>query len=734
MFLTTNPISDDPSPNYRVVFKRRTFVPAPDIETFIESGRHHGFLQLHTPPATLEPLRALDIRVHGAQRTGNYYVSIPDNIQNEELREIGARALFALQPMDKVSARLIPDDDVRSARPPINNNHRISVQFVEKTPIRDFSSAIDIVGGKVIHLDRLGGRATLEIPADALLHLAQYDWIWWIDIDHPSMVPSVDVANQRIGADQAQPPPWGSAPIGDGLTGAGVSVGIWESPAGGNMAAVSIDHPDLFGRVTIGPGQTIAPSFHATNVAGIVAGDGTASEANGGIPLQWSGIAPEAQIVSWDELNSTTEMITSMMLFGTVITNHSFGPAIFSEPTCTIAGAYDTTASAYDDVVRSFGVTAFVSPGNNGDLVGNIGCTIAVWDGGVFAELPPEIVNAGYGSVTALGVAKNPVSVGARRKSAPPGTTTYSGRGPTTDGRLKPDIVAISGDAQSLLTMPSTPEDYSSDLGVSFAVPQATGAAALLLEHYRQDDPTITPLPAVYKAVLANTVADVGASGPDYSNGYGLIQIPQALAAADSFMTLPVEQGDVDLLPLNVDISEACALRIMAAWDDPPSMGPSMMHLINDIDLSVFSGGQEILPWVLTPSNPLNPAIRGVNSRDNVEQVTVENPSGAEIIQVVGTDVTVGPQDVVVHWYAVPCDPHGADGTGPGAEDGGGSSGCSCASQPRGHEHAPWMLPMLFVVMRRGRSRPALTLCRSNRVHLRASPASATRSARRNRS
>ncbi|MCA9712648.1 MAG: S8 family serine peptidase, partial [Myxococcales bacterium] len=359
--------------------------------------------------------------------------------------------------------------------------------------------------------------------------------------------------------------------------------------------------------MTVGPGQGAVPSFHATNVAGVIAGNGTQSQAQGGNLLQWTGIAPQAQIISWDAFDSAAEMVTSLTLFDTTLTNHSFGPFILSEVTCGLAGSYDDLNAAYDDVVRSSGITAFVSAGNNGEQVGLLDCPIEVWDDGLLASLAPEVVDAGFGSVTALGVSKNAITVGGRRKSLPPGPAAYSGRGPTSDGRLKPDVVAVSGDEESLITMPSTPQIYDSDLGVSFAVPQATGAAALLLEHYRQGDPTLVQDPAVFKAVLANTATDVGVPGPDYTSGYGLVRIPEALSAADSYAILTLDHGDVEMLTLNVDVSDACGLRVMAAWSDPPSMGPSSMLLVNDIDLSVASGAGEVLPWVLTPSNPLNP-------------------------------------------------------------------------------------------------------------------------------
>jgi len=75
-------------------------------------------------------------------------------------------------------------------------------------------------------------------------------------------------------------------------------------------------------------------------------------------------------------------------------------------------------------------------------------------------------------------------------------------------------------------------------------------------------------------------------------------------------------------------------LRITICWSDPPGtippvqVDPTNTVLVNDLDLRVVSsGGTTNYPWVLYPANPTAAATTGDNSRDNVEQVVINNPT-----------------------------------------------------------------------------------------------------------
>ena len=60
-------------------------------------------------------------------------------------------------------------------------------------------------------------------------------------------------------------------------------------------------------------------------------------------------------------------------------------------------------------------------------------------------------------------------------------------------------------------------------------------------------------------------------------------------------------------------------------------------RLINDLNLVVIApdGTTEHFPWTLDPANPLTPATKGINTRDNVEQVVIDAPlTGTYLIKV----------------------------------------------------------------------------------------------------
>ena len=86
---------------------------------------------------------------------------------------------------------------------------------------------------------------------------------------------------------------------------------------------------------------------------------------------------------------------------------------------------------------------------------------------------------------------------------------SYSSRGPTADGRIKPDLVAPSG---------VTTASYGVDKlfgGTSAAAPHVAGAAALL----KSANPSLSR-DDLWKALVEATV-DLGAPGKDDSTGYG---------------------------------------------------------------------------------------------------------------------------------------------------------------------------------------------------------------------
>lgn len=96
-----------PNEDHRVLLRKRIFTPDPEIAPFLEAGNRHGVLQFFDrQPGAMSQMEKLGIAIHGYQRNDAYYVTIPDHVSEERLREIGVRALFALLPSDKLSASL----------------------------------------------------------------------------------------------------------------------------------------------------------------------------------------------------------------------------------------------------------------------------------------------------------------------------------------------------------------------------------------------------------------------------------------------------------------------------------------------------------------------------------------------------------------------------------------------------------------------------------------------------
>ena len=94
----------------------------------------------------------------------------------------------------------------------------------------------------------------------------------------------------------------------------------------------------------------------------------------------------------------------------------------------------------------------------------------------------------------------------------------YSSRGPTPDGRLKPDIVAPTGTA--IARVVGDPQDTG---GTSIAAPNAAGAVAVLLSSLRADG--IRPSASAVRTMMDRDALDLGAAGPDPVFGAGRLRV-----------------------------------------------------------------------------------------------------------------------------------------------------------------------------------------------------------------
>lgn len=91
----------------------------------------------------------------------------------------------------------------------------------------------------------------------------------------------------------------------------------------------------------------------------------------------------------------------------------------------------------------------------------------------------------------------------------------YSSRGPTADGRLKPEIVGP--------TYVTANPSYPGTSGTSAATPHVAGAAALLRQERVAGGLPVDP--ASVRGEIIARARDVGAPGPDLQTGYGMVRV-----------------------------------------------------------------------------------------------------------------------------------------------------------------------------------------------------------------
>ena len=127
-------------------------------------------------------------------------------------------------------------------------------------------------------------------------------------------------------------------------------------------------------------------------------------------------------------------------------------------------------------------------------------------------------------SITDPGNAEAAITVGSTHKISPYGygVSYFSSRGPTGDGRAKPDILAPG--EKILSALPGN--RYGEMDGTSMAAPHVSGAAAILLARY----PELVGRPALVKQILCKTAVDLGRERA--FQGAGLVDVLHALQAS----------------------------------------------------------------------------------------------------------------------------------------------------------------------------------------------------------
>jgi hypothetical protein len=227
-----------------------------------------------------------------------------------------------------------------------------------------------------------------------------------------------------------------------------------------------------------------------------------------------------------------------------------------------------------------------------------------------------------------------------------------SSRGPSTDGRIKPDLVA-PGNLQ-YTTSGFAPTGYTLQSGSSISATAATAAFALLQHEHLLQRGSFAPS-SLIRAHLLNTALDLGLPGPDFTYGFGLLQSDLALTALsqrqDSLMWL--NPGDTVMIPLHISGSQS-SLKILLCWNDPAGSPLSASPLINDLDLAVKTPtGTWMLPLVPNPTANLlgQAALQGPDHLNTVEQISIaSSDTGIFWIQITAQSLIPAGQEFALVW------------------------------------------------------------------------------------
>ncbi len=608
-----------------------------------------------------------------------------------ELHALGVVAARQLEPKDKLDTRVIPLLAGIIEQPFFGDGVGLwTVVFTRETPEPSFLPNAD--GLKWVSIgERIG---TVEADRSGIEILSHSDVIEWIE-PKALRISLNDVARDVMGIDAIANSSWVQQhhQSWSGLDGSGVQVTVADT--GLDSGADDADmHPDFKGRIAnitsfpldsswagyldntnLDDGASDLDSGHGTHVAGSVLGDGDHS---GGTII---GAAPGAsldfqaveQYVNWkSSYENSWDISDGYFLMGLPddLTD-IFRPAAEN-------GSRVHTNSWGSDVSGKYTADSMVADINSVDF-DELLIVFAAGNAGTDNNVDGEI---DFDSIGSPATAKNVLTVGASENDRPQscddsgscssvfkwnsfgygadplktdlsadnieGMAAFSSRGPTSDGRIKPDISAPGTWILSTKSRQTSDEgwggynsSYTHMGGTSMATPLTAGASALIIEHLLKQRNMSSPSSALVKGLLAGLGVDMdgqygGQNGaaevaPNPHEGWGRVDL-QGLMNATILDRQQISTGESHPYQFTLT-GNVTRLRVMGSWTDPASSPAVAYNLVNRIDMSL------IAPDGTTWST--------LNLRDNLIGLSVTNATkGVWTVWVNGTDVPIGPQNV----------------------------------------------------------------------------------------
>lgn len=347
------------------------------------------------------------------------------------------------------------------------------------------------------------------------------------------------------------------------------------------------------------------PNGHGTHVIGTIAGTGT-------VNARYKGVAPgvgsyeqirAAKVTKADRKGLSSWAEAAMDFMASFADCNSAPPEVINMSNGvpfegTSFPGTDSLSRKLDDKVWQYGQTYVVSAGNEGPTPGSLGRPA---------------------------VAKNALTVGSvfdRIYYAVGDVTSSSSRGPTADGRMKPNLVAPGNMITSAKA--GTTNLYDDKHGTSMAAPHVTGLAATLMEHYTD----LKGRPALLRSHLMGTALahdDLAVKSNDYGIGRvsGYVSHwthPNSAGWQTSWIYGGVKGPGFAYKDITVP-PNAKRLVVVLTWDEPAASAGASRAVTYDLDLWADQG-----PYCTEESGACG-EFASRSDVDNTEFLSIENPA-----------------------------------------------------------------------------------------------------------
>ncbi len=551
-------------------------------------------------------LKAANITLLNYIHKFTYTASIPVTTSQNTLEKFNIRSLSEIPTIAKISSS-ISDQEIPDWAKNSPGKVDVSVLLQKNVDYNLVEQALPTLGAELLDNSLLNYHLiTLRVEENRLNDLANNGFVHFVE--------PIEAPMEHMNHKGPQSTKSAFVKNNYGYTGQGVVVGVGD---GGNVSHIDYGDNLLYQTATADSNW----GNHAFHVVGTITG-------NGNLDPWFEGMAINTKVITEHSSSIISKTADHYDTYGMSLTNNSYGPSNFQ---CSTAGLYNSNSIIIDQSMHDFPKLLHV---------------FAAGNSGAFDCNPYPF---GYGTVIrSYASSKNALIIGAIQHRGQ--EVSFSSRGPVNDGRIKPEVVTSGYGVVSTISNNS----YKAMHGTSMATATATGAAAIITEAYMAENNGEKPSGDVLKAIITNSAEDAGNEGPDYSYGFGIMDVKRAVETIKEgrFVTGSITNGVTNHEFINVPAGTH-QVKIMLYWHDNPGSGNVYRALVNNLDMEVLNtAGETFLPWVLdaTPANVALPATRGIDTLNNIEQITLtanEITSGLAV-KIKATNAPMGPQKYVL--------------------------------------------------------------------------------------